>query len=121
MRETVLERDRYQCFRCGRSILTGAYSIHHRRPRGMGGTSAVSANLAANAVTLCGTGTAGCHGWTEAHRRDAFRLGLLMPQGTDPAAVPILHHRAGWVNLDELGGQAQADRFAVVDWEARWA
>lgn len=120
VRETVLERDQYLCFRCGRSILTTAYSVHHRRPRGMGGTSSAVANMPANALTMCGTGTTGCHGWLESHRRDALRLGWLLPQGIDPYLVPVLHHRDGWVRLDNHGGQRRADPDDVVDWQQRW-
>lgn len=120
VREAVLERDRYQCFRCGRSILTGMYSLHHRRPRGMGGTSLETSNLSANALTMCGTGTTGCHGWIESHRRESIRLGWLLPQGIDPCMVPVLHHRDGWVRVDNRGNQRAADPDDVEDWEQRW-
>lgn len=120
VRDTVLERDRYRCFRCGRSVLEGMYSLHHRRPRGMGGSSSPLTNLAANALTLCGTGTTGCHGWAESHRRQAIRLGLILPQGIDPSMVPVLHHQDGWLRLDNYGGTRRADPDDVHDWEQRW-
>lgn len=123
VRETVLERDGYRCFRCGVSILDQAYSIHHRRPRGSGGSSDPETNLTANAITLCGTGTTGCHGDIESHRDLSRRLGFLIPntRSCTPRLVPVLHHTFGHVVLDNNGGWKEADRFVVQDWEERWA
>lgn len=65
------------------------YSIHHRRPRGMGGTRRPDANSPANLLLLCGTGTTGCHLQVETHRDEAIALGLLVHQADDPAGVPV--------------------------------
>lgn len=67
-----------------------AYSIHHRQPRGMGGTSDPAANSATNLLLLCGTGTSGCHGLVESQRALAVGHGWLVPRPTDPATVPVL-------------------------------
>lgn len=67
-----------------------AYSIHHRQPRGMGGTSDLAANSATNLLLLCGTGTSGCHGMVETQRALAVEHGWLVPRPTNPADVPAL-------------------------------
>jgi hypothetical protein len=44
----------------------------------MGGSAVLDLNLPSNVVTLCGTGTTGCHGWVEAHREQATEQGWLL-------------------------------------------
>lgn len=82
----VRERDGHVCVRCG----TG-YSLttQHRVSRGMGGTRQPWVNLPANLITLCGSGTTGCHGWVEANPREAMRLGLAVSRYADPQTVPV--------------------------------
>lgn len=93
-RETVLARDLYSCVRCGMYVGPfGVFSIHHRRPRGMGGSRLPDTNLPANLITLCGTGVTGCHGWVEQHRLQARGCGYLLWQGADPELVPVATHR----------------------------
>jgi len=58
-RRTVNARSDGMCERCGQ---WGGTTLHHRRKRSQGGEWS-----AANCVSLCGHGTAGCHGWVEAH------------------------------------------------------
>lgn len=84
-RALVLERDNYQCQRCG----APGTNIHHRRPRGMGGTRRRDTNTPVNLITLCGSGTTGCHGWIESHRDEARELGFLVVQAGVPALVPV--------------------------------
>ena len=78
----ILERDGGRCFWCGRYVLHGTrgrdYSIHHRCPRGAGGSKAPWIGTAANGLTLCGTGTEGCHGEFESDRNRARALGVLV-------------------------------------------
>ncbi|MCM0619809.1 HNH endonuclease [Nocardioides bruguierae] len=93
-RHLVIARCAGRCERCGRGLRigdtwTGDHSIHHRRPRGMGGTTDPTANTPANLLLLCGSGTTGCHGWVEANRGEATRLGWLVPRGVDPATVGV--------------------------------
>ncbi|TIC78806.1 HNH endonuclease [Nocardioides sp. GY 10127] len=90
----VRERSAGRCEGCGRALhaagtWTADHSFHHRRPRGMGGTTDPAANTPANLLLLCGTGTTGCHGWVESNRGKATALGWLVPRGTDPADVPV--------------------------------
>lgn len=103
-RRTVLERDGYACVRCGTYVGPfGDYSIHHRRPRGMGGSKRPDTNQPANLVTLCGSGVTGCHGWAESNRDEARALGLLLWQSQTPSAEPVRTHR-GLLLLDDKGG-----------------
>lgn len=87
VRLAVLERDRDRCQRCGRSILSITYSLHHRRPRKLGGSRPL--HTMANLVTLCGTGTTGCHGEVEADRPTSRAIGWLVPNGVPPEQWPV--------------------------------
>lgn len=94
VRMIIINRADTCCERCGIRLASAmqralGYSIHHRRPRGMGGTSRTDANSPANLLLLCGSGTTGCHGWVEANREAALEQGFLVRQGDDPAAVPV--------------------------------
>lgn len=89
MREAVLNRDGYFCIRCGRSIMGGYYSLHHRRRKGMGGSRLL--DTMANLITLCGSGTTKCHGFvhTEASWDDSYGLGWMVPNGVTPEEWPV--------------------------------
>ena len=93
VRALVIERDGHACRRCGTSLPAGrGGSVHHRIPRGMGGTRWEGIHSPALLVLLCGDGTTGCHGWIERHRAAALRLGWLLSRqlfGIDPADVPM--------------------------------
>jgi hypothetical protein len=54
-----------------------AESRHHRLDRGQGGP-----NLIDNLLHLCGSGTTGCHGYIEHHRKESYRKGWLLKMGT---------------------------------------
>lgn len=86
VRDAVYMRDNGRCVRCGAFGLT---NIHHRTPRGMGGTKDKASISLANLLTLCGHGTAGCHGYIESHRAEAVENGYIVLRGTDPATVPV--------------------------------
>lgn len=105
----IIERDAGACARCGAPVAhleRGiAWSIHHRRARGMGGARDAWINEPANGVILCGSGTTGCHGDIEKHRDVAYDTGWLIRRGIATAeTVPLLHHRHGYVHLDNMGG-----------------
>ena len=104
-RDTVRIRSAGHCERCGRSVLNIPASIHHRRPRGMGGTNDPVINTPENCVVLCGTGTTGCHGHIESHREIAIEEGWLLPRRDprQPADAEVFTH-AGWcvVTADAL-------------------
>lgn len=87
-RETVLYRDDYRCVRCGISILNHIYSIHHRRMRSH---PFAELHQPANLLTLCGSGTTGCHGWVHDHPKEAMENGWLVSGYTQPESVPVIY------------------------------
>ncbi len=88
-RALVLERDGYQCARCGRPAGpgTGPYSLQHRKARGVGGD-----NSPANLLLLCGSATTLCHGHVEA-RTDPHDLaaGYRLESWQDPQAEGVMY------------------------------
>lgn len=97
VRKALYERAGNSCERCGVSNAY-TYSAHHRRPRGMGGSSDPATDTLTNLVLLCGSGTTGCHGWTESQRTESYVSGYLVRQSNDPADEPIVY-RGQWVYL----------------------
>lgn len=83
--------------------------IHHRRPRGMGGSRRTGTDSAANGLAVCRA----CHNRIESKRTWARLNGFLVIQGEDPADVPVWwrcrYHRVrtqwtkAWVRLDNSG------------------
>lgn len=94
VRDLVHGRDR-GCVACGETYLL---QVHHRRPRGAGGTRREDSNQPANLILLC----LSCHAWTESQRETALDRGLLVPQNQTPAAVPLLRH-GEWSYLTDDG------------------
>jgi hypothetical protein len=103
VRAAVVERAGNRCERCGRALLSWPFSLHHRRPRGMGGSHRPDTDSVANALALCGSGTTGCHGWVESNRDEARRLGFLVASHDDPQFVPVALHLSRWVALHHDG------------------
>jgi hypothetical protein len=98
----VKARAQNRCERCGTADAL-RWSLHHRKPRGMGGSKDPAMNSPANILLLCGSGTTGCHGWVESHREEAYETGLLVYRNDDPAETPVtLRHGEVW--LDDVGG-----------------
>ncbi|MGF3055641.1 HNH endonuclease [Microbacterium sp. YY-01] len=112
----IVARDRGACVRCGLLVAHlprgVAWSVHHRRARGAGGTSVVWVNAASNGVVLCGSGTTGCHGWVESHQREAMTAGWVVSMnGRLRADEVVVRHRVlgvgyltddgGWVPVVE--------------------
>lgn len=69
-------------------------SLHHRRPRGMGGTRRADVHSPAALLSICGSGTSGCHGYVEKNREWSYDRGYLVPNvgvgdAVDCAAVPM--------------------------------
>lgn len=99
-RATIIEREGGRCARCGDTILAGGH-IHHRQPRGMGGTSNPAVNGVANGLHLC----ADCHRTIESERQWSRVFGYLLPANPgvlDPAAVPVFY-RGIWMLLGADG------------------
>jgi hypothetical protein len=90
VRQMVLERSGYRCEICGNKLGENQfYSIHHRIPRGMGGTDREDLNLASNLLSLCGSGTTGCHGYIESNRQEAYEKGWIVLRDHDVAETPV--------------------------------
>lgn len=107
-RELVAARDGWSCVRCGNSEDPWpGWNIHHRLPRGMGGTSNPDINLPSNLLLLCHA----CHRYIELYRNEADANGWLVerhmpPAAMRPTAVAVRHAKHGWVYLDDEGGWA---------------
>ena len=76
-----------------------ASQIHHRRPRGMGGSRSPATGGAANACAACTP----CHNHIEQNRVQARDKGWIVRQSADPAQVPVYRY-GRWVLLDDEGG-----------------
>jgi 5-methylcytosine-specific restriction protein A len=81
-RGLVMARDGGRCRRCGAI----GEQIHHRLPRGMGGTRDKKINSPANLVLVCGQ----CHAEIESDRLDAYDTGWLVRRGYDPAGIYLV-------------------------------
>lgn len=100
-RDAVCVRAGMACEVC-RDIY-GPFHIHHRRPRGAGGTRRVDTNSPSNLLLLCTPH----HLYIESYRDLARAEGRLVSQHHDPAEVPVRLHR-GWAYLTTAGGYATA-------------
>ena len=101
-RDIVLMRAKFRCEICGSPLMQ--MSIHHRKPRRMGGTRDPEINSAANLMAVCGSGTTGCHGWLESHRAEAKEKGYLVSQWDEPSKVAVLILGQKFLYLDAEGG-----------------
>jgi len=103
-RMAVFGRSGFKCERCGKSLGGGEHvSVHHRSPRGMGGTHDAKVNSFSNLMALCGSGTTGCHGWIEKNRAIALEEGWLVSKWGDPSTTPV-NVNGKMVYLTEEGG-----------------
>lgn len=96
VRDLIRTRSRDKCEICGATCLFG--QIHHRRPRGMGGSKDPSCGSPANGIWV----HAMCHHNIESRRKEALDYGWLVRQGVDPSSVPFKRW-AGWVLLQDDG------------------
>lgn len=106
--KAVRARDLNRCVVCG---TTGPLSTQHRVARGMGGTRAEWVNLPANLITVCGSGTTGCHGHIEHYPEEARRLGRALSRYRgefEPLTVPVWTWR-GWLLLDNEGNATRTE------------
>ena len=93
--DIIRERSQGRCEACGGK----ATNTHHRLRRGMGGSALAMLGSPSNLLRLCGSGTAGCHGFIEHSRTIAYDLGLLVHSGQNPAGTPVqlfIPGIAGW-------------------------
>lgn len=99
--QVVLARFANRCARCGQ--YRGG-SIHHRKPRRLGGTTDPAINYTSNLLWLCGNGTTGCHGAIESHRTVAYENGWLLADRAVATEVEVLLWDGRRVLLDDEGG-----------------
>jgi hypothetical protein len=102
---TICDRDQGRCAACGTPVVGTrgvTWAVHHRRPRGSGGTSEKYVARPSNGVLL----HTSCHERKESHRDEATTTGFLVSAIgiARPSDVPILHAVHGWVRLDDDGG-----------------
>lgn len=108
-RFVVLSRAYYRCERClGDFQLTGV-SVHHRRPRMMGGSKNNNLHQPANLIALCGSGTTGCHGWVESNRQQAREEGFLIMKVESAEEIPFKDNLGKWWLIDNQGQKRQLD------------
>jgi len=102
--ELVKARSGGRCERCGTRD-SPYWSLHHRKPRGMGGSKDPAINSPANLLYLCGSGTTGCHGWVESNRTLAREAGLLLYRNDEPVQIPVQLFAGTHRLLDDGGRQ----------------
>lgn len=88
VKRAIRKRAGFQCEVCTTQLgPTGEHMahIHHRRPRGMGGSTDPMTGHVTNGLLLCPT----CHVKIESHRDWALDRGFLVHQGQNPATVPV--------------------------------
>ena len=82
-RKLIMERAGYKCEICGLSMVIG--QIHHRQPRGMGGTRSKSRSSCSNGLYV----HAKCHAMVESQRERAYMMGWLVKTGYQPESTPV--------------------------------
>ena len=93
--DTLMGRSAGLCEVCGGE----GSDIHHRKPRGRGGTRDEAINALSNLALLC----RGCHALTESRRSLAYERGWLVHSWDEPGELPFL--RLGRFCLfDDEGG-----------------
>lgn len=101
-RRAIAERDRGRCLRCGH----WGTNVQHRIGRGMGGTSRREVNEdLASLVTMCGSGTTGCHGWATEHPAEAYATGWAIRRSSRelPSEIPLVDLTGRQLFLTEEG------------------
>lgn len=93
-RHLVVTRAQQRCEICYEPL--HVMSLHHRRPRQMGGSKADWINEPANLLAICGTGTTGCHGRVESFRERSYEHGWLLRHGWLPEQTPFADLRGNW-------------------------
>lgn len=83
IRAAALDRDGNRCAKCAGWSAEGM-NLHHRQLRSQGGK-----NVLSNLISLCGSGTTGCHGWVHASPAKSRDLGLIVPSWAEPDEMPV--------------------------------
>lgn len=102
VKDTVKARAGGRCECCGRNLITGNCSYHHRRAKGMGGSRDASTHTTANVVLICGRDNkTGCHGDVHGNPIEARAHGWIVRQGALPARIQIVLHDGRTVFLGD--------------------
>jgi hypothetical protein len=81
-KQACFTRDEGMCRRCS----CPAADCHHRKPKGMGGTSDTERAFGlAGLISVCRE----CHSWIHAHPEISYEEGWLVHSWQDPADVPL--------------------------------
>jgi hypothetical protein len=117
LREAAWARSGGRCEASGRPLPT-RWDLHHRRPKGMGGTSRPDTDTLPNVLAL--------HPDVHNLKPDSVHMlrswseprGYLLPQSEDhPELVPVLVHGATWA---VLAGDTYAPVPQGIEWEVVW-
>lgn len=96
--------DPYTCCEgCGYWYVEAEIELHHRRPRGAGGSRREDTNLAANGICSCRK----CHAAAESDRTEAYARGWLISnhrKGITPQEVAVEMHDGTFL-LDNEGNK----------------
>lgn len=93
-RDALIERAENRCEVCYGGL--GVMSVHHRRPRSVGGTNVAWINQPPNLLVICGTGTSGCHGLIESYRSRSYEHGWLLHYGWLAEFTPFADLSGNW-------------------------
>lgn len=98
-RQLVQGRAFGRCERCVTVELNG--DLHHRRPKGLGGSKAPDRHDVSNLVHVC----RGCHTWCHGNPAAAAEAGFIVPRssGRHPLEVPITNLAGETKWLDNEG------------------
>lgn len=100
--ELVVARADGVCEVCG---YAEAQQLHHRKPRGMGGSKDPAINEPSNLIHICQQ----CHSSIESKRTQSEANGHIVRRYNEPVTTPLLR-RGTWVLLNDEGGWMPIDR-----------
>lgn len=92
-RDMIRMRSGHRCEICGARIPKGEGQVHHRQPRGMGGTDDPGKESVVNGLFV----HPGCHRKIELNRTRALESGWLVRQSDDPGKVPVRLFDGWWL------------------------
>lgn len=112
LRALLWERSEGHCEASGLPLDEDTFDAHHRRPKGMGGTSRDDRDAIWNLLALDPRVHNGGPTSVHAHRGVAEANGFLVPKHDNPRHYPVHLHGQRWVLLTETGGYWHIPRLA---------